>query len=308
MKKHLMPLGSSKMQVPPIAVGCMRINSLNDKQIEQFVSSSMEAGLNFFDHADIYGGGDCETVFAKAVKALGTKREDMILQSKCGIVRGKRFDFSKKHILSSVDGILERLGTDYLDVLLLHRPDALVEPEEVAEAFDQLEKKGKVRHFGVSNHHPRQIDLLRRYVKQPILANQLQFGLKHTGMIDQGIHVNMEDEGAVDRDGGSLDYARLHEITIQAWSPFQFGFFSGVFVDNPDFPELNKALSKLAKKYEVSASTIAVAWILRHPAKIQVVTGTTKPERLQESVAALNVKLTRQEWYDLYLAAGNILP
>ncbi len=308
MSEHLMRLGASDLMVPPIAVGCMRISGLASRDVERFVDQSMQLGLNFFDHADIYGKGSCEEVFARAYKALGYKRGQAILQSKCGIVPGKRFDFSRDHILASVDGILRRLDTDYLDVLLLHRPDALVEPEEVASAFDQLQSQGKVRHFGVSNQHPRQIALLRRYVKQPILANQLQFGIMHTGMIDQGIHVNMLDEGAVDRDGGILDYCRLHDITIQAWSPFQHGFFSGVFVDNPDFPELNEALKQVARRHEVSPTTIAVAWILRHPARIQVVTGTTRPERLAECKAAYGVSLTRDEWYQIYLAAGNILP
>lgn len=308
MPEHLIPLGTSGLMVPPVAVGCMRLSGLGAPRVERFVGQAMEAGLNFFDHADIYGKGTCEELFSKAYKALGYKREQAILQSKCGIVPGKRFDFSKEHILLSVDGILKRLQTDYLDVLLLHRPDALVEPEEVAEAFDQLQSSGKVRHFGVSNQHPRQIELLRRHVKQPIVANQLQFGIMHTGMIDQGIHVNMLDEGAVDRDGGILDYCRLHDITIQAWSPFQHGFFSGVFIDNPDFPELNEALNQVAQAHGVSSTTIAVAWILRHPAKIQVVTGTTRPERLLESKAAFDVQLTRDEWYKIYLAAGNILP
>jgi predicted oxidoreductase len=218
------------------------------------------------------------------------------------------FDFSKEHILNSVDGILQRLRTEYLDVLLLHRPDALVEPEEVAEAFDQLEREGKVRHFGVSNQNPNQIALLKKYVKQPLVANQLQMSITNTTMIDSGITVNMENDAAVNRDGGILDYCRLHDITIQPWSPFQYGFFEGVFLGNEKFPELNAKIDEIAAKYGVSNTTIAIAWLLRHPAQMQPVTGTMNIERLQDCVKASEVHLTRPEWYEIYRAAGNVLP
>ena len=302
-------LPHTELDASAVILGLMRIPSLTDSEIRTLVGAARDAGINVFDHADIYGRHrhECEERFGAALALTPDEREQLVIQSKVGIRQGY-FDFSAEHILDTVEESLTALRTDYLDVLLLHRPDALVEPEEVAEAFDQLQSSGKVRHFGVSNQHPRQIELLRRHVKQPIVANQLQFGIMHTGMIDQGIHVNMLDEGAVDRDGGILDYCRLHDITIQAWSPFQHGFFSGVFIDNPDFPELNEALSQVAQAHGVSSTTIAVAWILRHPAKIQVVTGTTRPERLLESKAAFDVQLTRDEWYKIYLAAGNILP
>lgn len=217
-------LGTSTLEVPVIAVGCMRINSLDKAGAERFVQTALEEGANFFDHADIYGGGSCEEIFADAIHMNPEIREKIILQSKCGIRQGS-FDFSKEHILSSVDGILKRLNTEYLDVLLLHRPDALVEPEEVAEAFDQLHTAGKVRHFGVSNQNPMQIQLLQKYVKQPIVANQLQLSITNTTMISAGINVNMENEAAVNRDGSVLDFCRLNDITIQPWSPFQYGFF-----------------------------------------------------------------------------------
>ncbi len=308
MPVQTMELGASKVKVPVVAVGCMRIGDMEAGQAEQFIRTAMDMGLNFFDHADIYGGGKCEQVFADAVKMNPVIREQMFLQSKCGIVPGKRFDFSKEYILSSVDAILGRLKTEYLDALLLHRPDALVEPEEVAEAFDALEKAGKVRHFGVSNQNPFQIELLRKYVRQPLVANQLQMSIMHTGMIDQGIHVNMCDDASINRDGGVLDYCRLHDITVQAWSPFQYGFFEGVFLDNDKFPALNAAIGQVAEKYGVSKTTIAVAWLLRHPAHIQVVTGTTNLGRLAECAKAGDIKITRDEWYQIYLAAGNILP
>ncbi|WP_342553441.1 aldo/keto reductase [Paenibacillus sp. FSL R7-0652] len=300
-------LGSSALDVPVVAVGCMRINSLDRKDAEHFVRSAMEIGANFFDHADIYGTGTCEEIFADAVQMNPQVRENLILQSKCGIRKGM-FDFSKEHILNSVDGILQRLRTEYLDVLLLHRPDALVEPEEVAEAFDQLEREGKVRHFGVSNQNPNQIALLKKYVKQPLVANQLQMSITNTTMIDSGINVNMENDAAVNRDGSILDYCRLHDITIQPWSPFQYGFFEGVFLGNEKFPELNAKIDEIAAKYGVSNTTIAIAWLLRHPAQMQPVTGTMNIERLQDCVKASEVHLTRPEWYEIYRAAGNVLP
>ncbi|WP_029484007.1 aldo/keto reductase [Deinococcus marmoris] len=300
-------LGSSELDVPVVAVGMMRINTMSKPEVQTLIGTAMDAGANFFDHADIYGKGTCEEIFADAVGMSSSVREGMILQSKCGIRPGM-FDFSKEHILASVDGILKRLNTDYLDILLLHRPDALVEPEEVAAAFDQLEQDGKVRHFGVSNQHPRQIELLRKYVRQPLVANQLQLSITNATMITQGFNVNMENDEAVNRDGGILDYCRLHDITIQPWSPFQFGFFEGVFLDNPKFPELNAKIDEIAAKYGVSNTTIAIAWILRHPAKMQPVTGTTNPQRLADCIKAADIHLTREEWYAILLAAGNTLP
>ncbi len=301
------PLGTSELQVPVVAVGCMRITSLEKPEAERFVRTAMEEGANFFDHADIYGAGACEERFAEAVGMNASIRDSMILQSKCGIRQGM-FDFSKDHILSSVDGILQRLKTDYLDVLLLHRPDALVEPEEVAEAFDALERSGKVRHFGVSNQNPMQIQLLRRYVKQPIVANQLQLSITNTTMIDAGVNVNMENDAAVNRDGSVLDFCRLNDITIQPWSPFQYGFFEGVFLGNEKFPELNAKIDEIAAAHSVSNTTIAIAWLLRHPARMQPVTGTMNIERLRDCCKAADVTLSRQEWYDIYRAAGNVLP
>ena len=299
-------LGKSKMSVPTIAVGCMRIADMSENELARFIDTSLSLGANFFDHADIYGGGKCEEVFGKAIKTLD--REDIIIQTKCGIVPGKMFDFSYEHIINSVDKSLQRLGTEYIDVLLLHRPDALVEPEEVSHAFEQLKMSGKVRHFGVSNQNPYQMELLKKYLEVPIVANQLQFGIMHTPMIQSGINVNMYNTSAVDRDGGALNYCRLNDITIQPWSPMQYGFFEGVFVDNDKFPVLNKVLDDLAKKYSVSKTTICIAWILRHPAKMQPVTGTTNINRLVDSIKATEIELTREEWYAIYKAAGNILP
>lgn len=299
-------LGASSQMVSSVILGCMRINGAKDPV--KVIETAYDNGINFFDHADIYGGGECESIFADALAKTSLKREDLFIQTKCGIVPGVMFDFSKKHIIESVEASLQRLKMDYVDALLLHRPDTLVDPSEVAEAFDELEKSGKVRHFGVSNQKPMQIDLLKKYVKQPLLANQLQFGLKHSGMIDQGIHVNMTDDGSVDHDGSVLDYSRLNDMTIQAWSPYQYGFFEGVFIGNEKFPELNQALDNLAEKYGTTPTGLAAAWILRHPANMQVIAGTMNPGRIEEIAKASEIQLTREDWYELYRAAGNILP
>lgn len=298
---------NSDLNVSEIALGCMRITQLTNPQISTLVHTALDQGINFFDHADIYDDGKCEEKFSEALGMDPALRERMLLQTKVGI-REKSYDFSKAHILEAVDGSLKRLRTDHLDVLLLHRPDALVEPEQVAEAFDALESSGKVRYFGVSNQNPMQIELLKKSVKQKLLFNQLQFSITNTGMIDAGINVNMQVDRSIDRDGGILDYCRLHDITIQPWSPFQYGFFEGVFLNNDKFPELNRTIDGIAASRGVTNTAIAVAWILRHPARMQPVLGTTNSDRLKEACRASDITLTHQEWYDIYLAAGNKLP
>ncbi|HHX72509.1 MAG TPA: aldo/keto reductase family oxidoreductase [Clostridiales bacterium] len=301
------PLGTSGLSVPVIAVGCMRIKGLTLKEARDFLHASIEQGANFFDHADIYGGGECEEIFANALEMTPAVREKLLIQSKCGIRKGM-YDFSQEHILSSVEGSLKRLKTDYLDVLLLHRPDTLMEPEEVAEAFDKLHASGKVRHFGVSNHDPYTIQLLQKYVRQPLVANQMQLSLTNATMISQSMNMNILDDKALDRDNGILHFCRLHDITIQPWSPFQYGFFEGVFLGNEKFVPLNAKIAELAEKYGVSDTTIVMAWLLRHPAKMQPVTGTMNKTRLADCIKATEVTLSREDWYALYLAAGHRLP
>ena len=300
-------IGSSGRDVSEVALGCMRIGGMEPAALDELIETSLGLGIDFYDHADIYGGGRCEEVFAESVARLGIARERLVLQSKCGIRKGY-YDFSKGHILDSVDGILGRLKTDYLDILLLHRPDALVEPEEVAEAFNELLAKGKVRNFGVSNFTPGQIELLQASLPMSLQANQLQLSVTNTGMIDRGIAANTEYENAVDHDGGILDYCRLKRITVQAWSPFQFGFFEGVFIDHPKFPELNATMDALAAEYGITKTGLAIAWIQRHPAKIQSVLGTTSPDRVRQVAKACEIELSRPHWYEIYRAAGNVLP
>ncbi|NJP38921.1 aldo/keto reductase [Alkalicoccus luteus] len=300
-------IGNSPLQAGEVALGCMRMADMSPKDAENVIRTSLEEGVTLFDHADIYGKGASEEVFGKAIDLKGADRDKMILQSKCGI-RSGFYDFSKEHIVTSVDSILKRLGADHLDILVLHRPDALMEPEEVASAFSELKKSGKVNYFGVSNHHPGQIELLKQYVDVSLIVNQVQLSLMHTPIIDAGLQVNMHQDGAIHRDGMLLEYCRKENITIQAWSPFQHGMIEGPFIDNDDFPELNKKLRELAEEKGISKTTAAAAWLLRIPASIQPVVGSMTPERIRQAAAASKVDLTREEWYGLYTAAGNDLP
>ncbi|KRM87502.1 aldo/keto reductase [Lacticaseibacillus thailandensis] len=317
---HKVQLGNSNYQASAVALGVMRMNALSVPEAATVLDTIKDVGINYIDSADIYGAGDSERVLGQALKRAGANRNDFFIQSKVGIVQSKgdsplgaapyggRYDFSKRHILEAVDGVLERLQIDYLDALLLHRPDPLMEIDEVAAAFDELLASGKVRHFGVSNFNPRQVDLLQSVVNQKLLINQLQFGVMHTGPITFGMHTNMTDDGSINRDGGVIEYSRLHKMTIQTWSPFQYGQIEGTFINNPAFPEVNRVLDVAAKKHGVSKNAIATAWILRHPAHMQVIIGTMNPDHIRDSAAGADVDLTRQEWYDIYYAAGNDMP
>lgn len=297
--------------VPAIVQGCMRMPALSVDEAAKVIRTSYDLGVNYFDHATCYGeNGAAETRFGEAFAKTGLRREDVVLQSKCGLCfERNEFDWTKENILSSVEGSLKRLKTDYLDVLLLHRPDVLFEPEEVAAAFDQLEAEGKVRYFGVSNLVPMQIELLKKYVKQPLIFNQVQLSLDQSQLIDQALYMNNKStDFSINRDGNLLDYCRLQDITIQAWSPLQFGMFKGTFIDHPDFPELNKVLAKIGEREGVSKTAVALAWILRHPAKMQVIIGTMNPEHIVSACDASKVQLSHHDWYELYLAAGKYLP
>lgn len=305
------PFGSST--APAVVAGMMRIDDKDDAQIRALYDTARSAGVDFFDHADIYGGSMhfCEGRFADALGLSAAERDEIVLQTKCGINPAEgSFDFSYEHIVRQVEGSLKALRTDHIDVLLLHRPDALVEPEEVARAFDEVEAAGKVRAFGVSNHTPRQIDLLRTAVTQPLIANQLQLSITHAPIIAQPVAANMvgEDQSIVRDGGGIVEYCRINGITVQAWSPFQGGFFTGVFLGNPEYAELNAVIDRLAASYGVAPIAIATAWITRHPAKMQVVLGTTTPERVRDAAAGADIELTRAEWYELFRAAGHLLP
>lgn len=310
MKTFTMP--GTEIEAPQVVLGLMRIQDKTDDEVRTLVSTALDAGIDFMDHADLYGSSyhGCERRFAEALRLTSSERDAMTIQTKAGIVKeGPYFDFSYEHIVQQVEGSLDALGTDYLDILLLHRPDALVEPDEVARAFDELHHSGKVLHFGVSNHTPGQIGLLRRSVKHPLVANQIQMSVTHAPAIAAGVAANMGDlDQSIDRDNGVVDYCRLHDITLQAWSPFQSRFFDGPFLGNPRYPELNKVIDRLAWKYEVPAEAIAVAWLTRHPARMQVVLGTTTPARVEAAAKGADVHLSRAEWYEMFRAAGYTVP
>lgn len=293
-----------------IIQGCMRMPSLSKEEAAKVIKTAHERGINYFDHATCYGMGEAETRFAEAFPLTGIKREKIFIQSKCGICPERsEFDWTKENIIASVDGILGRLKCEYIDTLLLHRPDLLFDPEEVAEAFDELEEAGKVCRFGVSNLMPMQIELLKKYVKQPLVINQVQLSLEQSQLIDQSLYMNNKTtDMSINRDGSALDYCRLNDITIQAWSPLQIGMFGGTFIDNPDYPELNKVLAELADREHVSKTAIAIAWILRHPAKMQAIIGTMNVNHINDACDATKVELSHHDWYALYLAAGKFLP
>ncbi|WP_278963943.1 aldo/keto reductase [Lactobacillus apis] len=308
-------IGNTNFSASAIAFGIMRMNKLSVDEAVKALETAHDTGINFIDSSDIYGHGKSGEIFGEALEKSSLSRDDFYIQSKTGIFEDEsqnykttRYDFSKEHIIKSVDGILSRMKIDYLDSLLLHRPDALMDPAEIAAAFDELQKDGKVRHFGVSNFNPMQVELLQAGLSQKLLINQLQLSVMHTGPIDFNIHTNMTDARSIDHDRGVLDYSRLHNMTVQAWSPFQYGQIEGNFIGNPKFPEVNDALQKLADKKGVSKNAIAAAWILRHPAIGQVIIGTMTPEHIVDSAKGAGVSLTAQEWYDIYLAAGNDLP
>ncbi|MBP3249423.1 MAG: aldo/keto reductase [Ruminococcus sp.] len=303
-------IASGPQNVSALIQGCMRMPALSKEEAARVIRTAYDCGINFFDHATCYGAGEAEVRFAEAFPLTGLRREDIFIQSKCGICPERQeFDWTKENILSSVDGILQRLGTDHLDTLLLHRPDLLFDPEEVAEAFDQLEKAGKVRWFGVSNLMPMQIQLLKKFVEQPLIIDQVQLSLEQSQLIDQPFYMNNKTtDMSLDRDGSALDFCRINDITVQAWSPLQIGMFGGTFIDNDDYPELNKALGEIAEREGVSKAAVAIAWILRHPAKMQAIIGSMSPEHIKDACASTRVQLSHHDWYALYLASGKFLP
>lgn len=298
-------IGNSNIKASKVSLGLMRIKDKTHEEAVLILRTALESGINFFDHADVYGNGKSEEVFAKAMKELNVPRESYYLQSKVGIRVGIDYNFTKEHILKSVDEILVRLNTSYLDTLLLHRPDMLWEPEEIAEAFKELKALGKVRYFGVSNMHQNQVSYLQSKLDDKIIINQLQYSIMHASMVTTGTYVNTN----LKHDGfdaiGIIDYMREHNITIQAWSPFQYGRYEGIFLDNDKFSELNEVLDELAIKYNTTKTSLSVAWILRHPANIQVLVGTMTPSRIIECANGAKIELSREDWYKILISAGN---
>jgi predicted oxidoreductase len=316
MKTYLLADG---LPVSRLAYGCMQLSRAWDatpvtaderRLTQRLVETALAGGITLFDHADIYARGKSEQVFGDVLRASPGLRERMVLQSKCGIRFADdppgtpgRYDFSQAHIVASAEGSLSRLGVGHLDVLLLHRPDALVEPDEVAKAFDTLHTAGKVRHFGVSNHTAGQIALLRRHVRQPLVANQVEVSLLHHHLIDDGVVANTTGHAYASA-AGTLDYCRLHDLRMQAWSPLAGGKLATTseFAD-PVIRATSALLHQLAEEKGVTPEAIQLAWLLRHPAGIQPIVGTTDPVRLAACCAADGVTLSREEWYALFTAA-----
>lgn len=305
--KYITPFSENE-KISQVALGCMRIADKSDKEMDLYLNTAVECGINYFDHADIYGRGKCEEVFGSALKRNPALRDKMYIQTKCSIVPGKMYDFSKEHIVSSVEGSLKRLGIEQIDTLLLHRPDLLMEPEEVAEAFNELEKSGKVKYYGVSNHSPMQIELLKKYVKQPLKFNQMQLSITNANMISSGANVNLANSDGVNYDGYLRDYCRVNDITIQPWSPLQYGFIEGSFLKNRKYKDLHKVIDEIAEKYSITDTGVAIAWLLRLPEKMQPIVGSTNIERIKAVAEAADTTLSKEDWYKIYLAAGYRLP
>jgi predicted oxidoreductase len=317
---HTYSLAHTELKISRLAYGCMQIGgtwddapltSIDRARARNVVERALAHGINFFDHADIYCRGKSEIVFADALRELGVKRESIILQSKCGIrfadtpASGAptRFDFSYTHIMDAVQGSLQRLQTEYLDILLLHRPDALVEPAEVARAFDELQQRGMVRHFGVSNHTWAQIELLKKFVRQPLVVNQVEINLLHADLLDDGLFFNTAPRPYTGI-GGTLDYCRAHDMLIQAWAPVAGGALTNPAPNVDARTRATAALiADIAHARNTTREAIALAWLLKHPAPIQPILGTTKPERVTDSCRTDEITLTREEWYLLLQTA-----
>lgn len=324
---QVMPIEKRGITTSRLILGCMGLGGEWDQspstredilKTERVIDAALSTGITMFDHADIYKMGKAEKVFGEILKSRPELRGNMVLQSKCGIrfADGKnpgRYDFSKNYILDSVDGILSRLKTEYLDILLLHRPDPLMEPEEVAEAFETLKKSGKVRHFGVSNMSASQIQFLNAYCTEPMIVNQLNMSLKEIDWLEQGVLVNQKEGTRVNFPDGTIEYCRLNNVQIQAWGPLANGNYSGRTIDTPSQSVLatKELVEKMAREKETSTEAIVLGWLMRHPAMIQPVIGTTNPDRIikcQDAVRQAEI-MTREEWYALYTTSrGNKLP
>lgn len=310
MEKFKMP--NTDLIVSKMGLGCMRIASKSDEELDELIRTALDEGINFFDHADIYGHSQCEKKFGDVLKRHPEWRQEMVIQTKCDIVPkyegGQRYDTSREHILDAVHKSLEKLQCGYIDILLLHRPDALMDPVETAQTFKELKDEGLVHYFGVSNHSAGAIARLQKELDFPLVVNQMQLSIVHSYLLDAGFGINMAEPQSLLHDDGVLNWCLAHDMTVQTWCPLQASWEDGTFIGNPKYPKLNEILENLAEKYHVTRAAIALAWILRIPGAVMPIIGTTSPGHLKESIAALDVHLSRQEWYDLYAAQGKLLP
>ncbi|MBR3326976.1 MAG: aldo/keto reductase [Atopobiaceae bacterium] len=303
--------GTTKAKVSEVILGTMRIAQKAPEQVADLIEVALDSGINAVDTAPIYGPS--EGLIGKAFACRPGLRDRVWLQTKLGIrphprVEANYFDFSYEHIMDSVENSLKELKTDHIDSLLLHRPDALMEPQEIARAFQELHDAGKVIDFGVSNQNPAMMRRLAAYLPFPITANQVQLSAAFTPMFDAFFNANMQNDAGIMRDGGILEYGAEHDMAIQAWSVLQHGYFGGVFLGDSDYQGLNDSLSRIAADHGTTPTAVAINWVLRYPAKMQAIVGTTRPERVRQSAAACDWTMTREEWYEVYLSAGNKLP
>jgi len=318
MKTSILP--HTDLSVSELIYGCMRIRgswspeALTEEEIAaglRSVRAALDAGITFFDHADIYGRGRCEELFGHLWKREGVARDQLVLQSKCGIRPGLCYDFRPDYIRASVEGSLQRLQTDYLDILLLHRPDVLMEPDAIAEVFAELKASGKVRYFGVSNFTPAAQELLQSRLPDPLVTNQIRFGLGFINPVESWLVAGRSADGIQTRGEGILEYCMQHRIRPQAYSPVVYGGILEPLAesDTPALRGLKELLNAMAAEKGVSPDVIALSWVMRHPAGIQPIIGTTRPERIHTAARALDLPLSHEEWYSLFIAArGNALP
>ncbi|WP_040515653.1 aldo/keto reductase [Paraglaciecola polaris] len=320
-----LPLATYLPNVSALAYGCMGlgggwdakpVSRANIAQANDCVNTALESGINFFDHADIYTLGKAEQVFGEVLAQRPELRKRIYIQSKCGIRFSddqgpKRYDLSADWIRESVEGSLRRLNTDYLDVLMLHRPDPLMQAEEIARVFDELRSAGKVHYFGVSNMHHHQIAYLQQALDAPLVANQIEASLLKQDWIDEGVYAGNSDGQDINFNAGTLEYCRREHMQLQSWGSLAQGLYSGRAVSDKSEAVIRTSVlvAKLAAAYNVSPEAIVLAWLIRHPANIQPVIGSTDCGRIAGASQAGNITLSREHWYALYESAkGMELP
>ena len=312
VKKELiygcMGLGGSWDNSPP--------NADDFRLAEKAVEAALEAGITYFDHADIYTLGNAETVFGELLKNNSSLRTKIILQSKAGIclhegvLNSSIYDSSGTYLTQQVEAILKRLHTDYLDVFMLHRPDALMNPKEVGATFNALKKAGKVKRFGVSNMSVSQIQAIQKYCDEPLVANQIQLSLGHSLVLDSGVLVNTKNE--IDFNGveGLLEYGQANKLSIQAYGSLDGGRFTGnVSLITDDDKNTITLINELAEKYNTTSASISLAWLFKIPGTIQPIIGSTNSKRIAACKDATTIDLSRLDWYNLWITArGEKLP
>lgn len=323
--KRNTPLQKHLPKASQIAYGCMGLgggwnnNPVTNEHIQQaydVINTALESNINVFDHADIYTFNKAEIAFGSVLKQTPSLRDDMFIQSKCGIrfedeLAPGRYDFSSEWITHSVNGILKRLHTEKLDMLLLHRPDPLMDLHELAESLEFLNAAGKFDYLGVSNMNLHQIRFLQSALNMPIVANQIEMSLAKLDWLNDGVLVGNDGIQNVDFVSGTLEHCQMNNIQIQAWGCLAQGRYSeaGLHSDNANTRNTAQLVLNLSEKYQVPSEAIVLAFLLRHPANIQPIIGTTNLDRIRASALATTVSLSREDWYQLFVTSrGHALP